>query len=174
MSDTERIKEDILRTDVPLDEINERAERLTAEAVDTMTETGKDKPLEEITMKARRVKVGSLDMLTVTAADREAAAEARAEERVSVSLILNAALTAVRNRSIERDRDDGERSMEATVTAFNALFNQSLTTEQGWLFMAVLKIARSAGGNMRLDDYTDGSAYMALAGESAAQDRRQE
>lgn len=71
-------------------------------------------------------------------------------------------------RATERDREGGERSMKACVEAFNALTGHKLSEEDGWLFMAVLKMSRSRGGNFRADDFVDGAAYMALAGEAAA------
>lgn len=83
--------------------------------------------------------------------------------------ILIRAADHIRDRASQRDADkDGERSMLATVKAFNALFGTSLTETQGWLFMALLKASRSANGSHVSDDYEDGAAYFALAGESAA------
>ena len=85
--------------------------------------------------------------------------------------ILSEAAAAVGDRAVERDTPEGERSMGKTVAAFNAMFSHALTEEQGWQFMELLKMARSAGGKFRLDDYTDGAAYAALAGEAAARER---
>ena len=84
---------------------------------------------------------------------------------------LAEAAAAVGDRAVERDTPEGERSMGKTVAAFNAMFSHALTEEQGWQFMELLKMARSAGGKFRLDDYTDGAAYAALAGEAAARER---
>ena len=67
-------------------------------------------------------------------------------------------------------RDHGEeRSMRCCVEAFNAVFDKDLTETQGWLFMALLKMSRSKGGDFNGDDYVDGAAYIALAGESASE-----
>lgn len=82
------------------------------------------------------------------------------------SLLTEAAET-IGNRASERDTK-AERSMAATVAAFNAMFDTELTEEQGWQFMVLLKMSRSKGGKYRRDDYVDGAAYFALAGESAA------
>lgn len=60
--------------------------------------------------------------------------------------------------------------MAKTVAAFNALTGASLTETQGWTFMAVLKLARASQGRLQMDDYVDGAAYIALAGESASRD----
>lgn len=85
--------------------------------------------------------------------------------------ILQEAKDCLVNRAAERDHEDGERSMEAAVNAFNTLTKHSLTEEQGWLFVAVLKAARAQGGGYKRDDYVDGAAYFALAGEAAEKER---
>lgn len=77
------------------------------------------------------------------------------------------AAAEMKDRAASRDCD-GERSMERTVKAFNAMFGKDLTTVQGWQFMELLKMARSVGGAYREDDFVDGVAYAALAGEAAA------
>jgi hypothetical protein len=46
-----------------------------------------------------------------------------------------------------------------------------MTEEQGWLFMALLKMVRSQQGELRMDSYEDGAAYFALAGEAAKASR---
>ena len=81
--------------------------------------------------------------------------------------ILRNAAAAIEQRAAQRDLQDGERSMARTVAAFNALTGGSLSERDGWLFMAVLKAARATAGAHQLDDYTDGAAYFALAGECA-------
>ena len=85
--------------------------------------------------------------------------------------ILEAAAGHLRERAATYDKPEGERSMAATVAAFNTITNHNLTTEQGWLLMACLKMVRAQSGNYRADSYEDGAAYFALAGESAAVDR---
>lgn len=79
--------------------------------------------------------------------------------------ILQIAFDTISQRGKERDKEDGERSMLATVNAFNALTGHNLTETDGWKFMTVLKLARSGAGGYKLDDYIDMSAYAALAGE---------
>lgn len=85
--------------------------------------------------------------------------------------ILIAAADTIGNRASERDHASGERSMARAVAMFNAWRGDAprapLTETEGWVFMALLKLARSAGGRHKLDDYIDGAAYIALAGESA-------
>lgn len=80
--------------------------------------------------------------------------------------ILSEASHCIGERAAERDTES-ERSMEATVNAFNAMFGTNLTEVQGWQFMELLKMSRSRGGKFRLDDFVDGAAYAALAGEAA-------
>ena len=86
--------------------------------------------------------------------------------------ILKAAAGHMQDRAATYDKPEGERSMGATVEAFKAVTGHHLTEEQGWLFMALLKAVRSQQGALRMDSYEDGAAYFALAGESAARDRR--
>lgn len=70
--------------------------------------------------------------------------------------------------SRKSDRDQGnERSMGRIVSAFNALTGNDLSERDGWVFMVVLKLARAEVGTSNTDHYVDGSAYFALAGESA-------
>ena len=85
--------------------------------------------------------------------------------------ILTAALGHMQDRAATYDKPEGERSMPATVAAFNALTGHNLTAEQGWLFMTVLKLCRTQQGGHRPDSYEDGAAYFALMGEQAACDR---
>ena len=90
--------------------------------------------------------------------------------------MLHSAAATILQRSQERDTSqDGqaqERSMAATVAAFNAIEGTSLTERQGWAFMQFLKLARAANtarnGRYNPDDYLDGAAYAALGAEAAA------
>jgi hypothetical protein len=87
--------------------------------------------------------------------------------RVTATAILHEAARAIDNRAAARDMQ-AERSMARTVAAFNALTGRALSEVEGWLFMATLKAARATAGAHNGDDYTDGAAYFALAGECAA------
>lgn len=82
---------------------------------------------------------------------------------------LNDASAALEQRASTRDCAEGERSMARAVAAFNALSGHDICERDGWLFMAVLKAARAMAGGHNGDDYVDGAAYFALAGECAAQ-----
>jgi hypothetical protein len=92
-------------------------------------------------------------------------------KQMSAADILNAALCHMQDRAATYDKPEGERSMGATVEAFAAVTGVTVTEEQGWLFMALLKAVRSQQGAYRADSYEDGAAYFALAGEAAARDR---
>jgi len=83
--------------------------------------------------------------------------------------ILNEAvqIMAERGKSYDKSGGQAERSMPKIVAMFNALTGHELTPEQGWKFMCCLKLARSEQGEYREDNYLDGAAYMALAGEEA-------
>lgn len=90
--------------------------------------------------------------------------------------VLRIAAITITERGAQRDTKTGngtpaERSMAATVAAFNALEGTSLSEAQGWRFMQVLKLARAAtserNGVFNADDYVDGAAYSALAHEAA-------
>ncbi|MBR0346062.1 MAG: hypothetical protein IJI03_12470 [Rudaea sp.] len=82
--------------------------------------------------------------------------------------ILTAAGAGIADRVQQRDLPSGERSMRRTVDAFNAITGNLITEHDGWLFMAMLKAARAAIGGYVAEDYQDGAAYFALAGECAS------
>lgn len=75
------------------------------------------------------------------------------------------------DRAATYDQEQGERSIERTVNMFNELTGQNMSAEEGWLFMALLKIVRSQQGPFKADNYEDMAAYAALAGEQAFRDR---
>ena len=84
---------------------------------------------------------------------------------MSAPVFLRQAAETIEERAKERDLS-AERSMHRAVAAFNALTKHNLTENDGWVFMAVLKLARSRAGATNPDDYIDGAAYLALALES--------
>lgn len=96
------------------------------------------------------------------------------DENSSAHEILDQAASEMSDRAATYDKPEGERSMGATVRAFEAVSGVSMTEEQGWLFMALLKAVRSQQGALRMDSYIDGAAYFALAGEAAARMRSSE
>ncbi len=88
---------------------------------------------------------------------------------------LELAKSAMQDRAKDRDTTQ-ERSMKATVEAFNALYGTNLTETQGWGFMVLLKLVRGNQGAFRLDDFIDAVAYTALMSEceSEAESKRAE
>ena len=78
--------------------------------------------------------------------------------------ILNLSKKMLEDRGRLRDNGD-ERSMERIVKVFNALTDNNLSEVDGWTFMVVLKLCRERTGS-DYDNWVDGAAYMALAGEA--------
>jgi hypothetical protein len=84
----------------------------------------------------------------------------RAEE------ILKEAQATLIDRGLNYDSDGGERTMDVLVPAFNMITGHSLTRKQGYLFMILLKAARSQQGADKMDNWVDMAAYAGLAGEA--------
>lgn len=96
----------------------------------------------------------------------------RAAPPITAASILESGLKHMQDRASTYDKPDGERSMGATVAAFNAITGKGLSEEEGLLFMVLLKAVRSQQGALRMDSYEDGAAYFALMGETASRDRK--
>jgi hypothetical protein len=81
--------------------------------------------------------------------------------------LLNKAAAIMTQRGAQYDKPEGERSMAATVAAFNVITGADMTEPQGWLLMALLKMVRD---NQReaphQDSCEDLIAYAALYGEA--------
>ena len=85
----------------------------------------------------------------------------------SAPALLDAAAMHMRDRAAMYDKPEGERSMEATVKAFNAITGQSLRESDGWLLMTLLKFVRdNQRSEPHRDSIEDAVAYAALYGES--------
>ena len=88
------------------------------------------------------------------------------------SEILNRAAGHLLDRATTYEAPSGERSMEKTVKMFNSLMADKLCEPldevDGWHFMEILKIVRSHQGDFKADNFEDGAAYAALAGEAAS------
>lgn len=83
-----------------------------------------------------------------------------------VGHVLQTAFNTIHKRAADRDVKQ-ERSMAATVQAFNAIHGTKLTEAQGWSFMTLLKMKRSFTGDVfRDDDFVDEAAYTALRAEA--------
>lgn len=101
---------------------------------------------------------------------RDEAPDGQESMASTASQILQMAMDTIARRGTDYDSSGGERSMDSTVKAFNAITGHSLTIEEGWQFMAVLKLVRAqtaASPEKMLESALDGAAYMALAGEEA-------
>ena len=59
---------------------------------------------------------------------------------MSAADILRKAASLIEERAAQRDRPGGEKSMLATITAFNTIYGTDLTEVQGWHFMELLKM----------------------------------
>lgn len=91
------------------------------------------------------------------------------KESFTAPAILALGARALQDRAASRDQPDGERSMARAVAMFNAYAggDRRMSETDGWMFMVFLKAARAVQGTVNEDDYIDGAAYFALAGESA-------
>jgi hypothetical protein len=92
------------------------------------------------------------------------------QHMINPSQVLHAAAQAMEDRAKTYDSPDGERSMGKAVEMYSILTGQHMTTQQGWLMMAIIKMVRSQQGNYHLDNYIDGAAYLSLAAEAAEQE----
>lgn len=88
-------------------------------------------------------------------------------EPVTASSILSTGAQHLKDRGVTYDAPGGERSMGKTVQMFNAYSGLNITEEQGWAFMAMLKLVRTSQGEYKGDNFEDGAAYFALMGEAA-------
>ena len=82
--------------------------------------------------------------------------------------LLNQAADTLTQRGKDYDKPKGERSMEATVHAFNAITGRDLREDEGWLLMECLKNVRlyTNPTAYHRDSAIDGIAYTSLKVES--------
>lgn len=81
--------------------------------------------------------------------------------------ILERAADLMRERGKQYDKPAGERSMAATVAAFNAITGRDLDESEGWAFMLVLKMVRNFQNAPHRDSLEDATAYAALLAEAS-------
>ena len=95
------------------------------------------------------------------------------DNRSEAERILSQGIHHMQQRASTYDKPEGERSMAATVKAFEAVTGDGVmnSEERGWLFMALLKAVRSQQGSYKADNYEDGAAYFGLMGEAALNER---
>jgi len=80
---------------------------------------------------------------------------------------LTQALDTMNERGKTYDSKEGERSMEKTIIAFNAITGNKLLEEEGWLLMLLLKQVRQWSSDKPHEDSAlDSVAYAALLAES--------
>lgn len=87
---------------------------------------------------------------------------------------LDTAKEMLKQRGKEYDSNGDERSMKATVEAFNAVTEGDMSEEEGWLFMLLLKQVRQfTKPKFHEDSAIDSIAYNALLAEClAGKDRK--
>ena len=86
---------------------------------------------------------------------------------------LQAAIDVQAERGATYDKPTGERSMGATVTAFNAITGRDLSEAEGWLLLQTLKDVRQWQNPSKYhhDSALDGVAYSALKAEALSEER---
>lgn len=84
--------------------------------------------------------------------------------------LLQQGADTIRQRAQFRDTPGGEYAMPLAVRLMQAYNGGRLESDvDGNVFMVFLKLARHQnGGKLNMDDFIDGAAYMAMAGEAAA------
>lgn len=91
----------------------------------------------------------------------------KAHVPTTAQMLLGQARDVMDARAKEYDKPEGERSMAATVTAFNAVTKHDVSESEGWLFMSLLKMVRdrsTVAGHR--DSCEDLVAYSSLYGEA--------
>lgn len=87
----------------------------------------------------------------------------------TASSLLRAADDHMVKRASVYDQEGGERSMGATVQAFNAITGRDLRESEGWMLLELLKLVRSEQRrDPHMDSIEDAVAYSALYGEARA------
>ena len=85
------------------------------------------------------------------------------KEEKDADYFLKKAVEILKERGRERDVEK-ERSMARIVSVYNALTGQSMSVEDGWKFMAILKLVRIQI-KPHEDGFLDALSYIALWGE---------
>lgn len=92
---------------------------------------------------------------------------------ITAPQLLRKAVEVMEARAAEYDKPDGERSVQAVVTALNAILGRNALTEaEGYLFMTLLKSVRLfSADKYHADSGLDGVAYAALTAEAKARQK---
>lgn len=95
------------------------------------------------------------------------------DDRHDATSLMAAGIVKINQRAITHDKGDGERSMAATVEAFNALTGCDLNESEGWVFLMVSKMAIGCqGGPFNPKTYSDLASFAGLTGECEAKRQR--
>ena len=90
-------------------------------------------------------------------------------DHLTANAFLSESASIMAQRGKQYDAATGERSMGATVTAFNAITGNNLTESDGWLLMQILKDVRQwQKPDYHHDSALDCVSYAALKAESLA------
>lgn len=85
---------------------------------------------------------------------------------------LKKARAIMTERGKTYDSPEGERSMNQTVQAYNAITGQQMSEPDGWLFMLLLKNVRQyQTPTFHRDSAEDAVSYSALLAESLATEK---
>lgn len=84
---------------------------------------------------------------------------------------LQAAIDVQAERGKQYDKPTGERSMAATVSAFNCITGYTLEESDGWMFLGLLKLVRQSQNPEKYhhDSALDFVAYASLYAEAASE-----
>lgn len=84
---------------------------------------------------------------------------------------LKAAIDVQAERGKQYDKPSGERSMAATVSAFNCITGSMLEESDGWMFLGLLKLVRQSQNPEKYhhDSALDFVAYASLYAEAASE-----
>jgi hypothetical protein len=84
---------------------------------------------------------------------------------------LQAAIDVQAERGKQYDKPSGERSMGATISAFNCITGRTLEESDGWLILSILKLVRQAQNpdQYHHDSALDFVAYASLYAEAASE-----
>lgn len=84
---------------------------------------------------------------------------------------LQSAMDVQKERGEQYDKPSGERSMGATVRAFNAITGHALEESDGWMLLGLLKLVRQAQNPEKYhhDSALDFVAYASLYAEAASE-----
>lgn len=91
-------------------------------------------------------------------------------ETLTARDFLQRAIKTMNDRGKQYDSPSGERSMGKAVDAFNTITGRSLTTDEGWLLMQVLKDVRQySRASYHEDSAIDCTAFSALKADALAE-----